>query len=67
MPISLDKGRRLEKVARLYYEEGLTQDEIARDLKVSRPLISRLIREARDLGIGKYASIRQPTVKARFA
>lgn len=51
MPISFDKARRLEKVARLYYEVGRTQDEIARDLKVSRPLISRLLREARDMGI----------------
>jgi len=51
MPISLDKARRLEQVARSYYEQGLTQDEIARDLKVSRPLISRLLNEAREAGI----------------
>ena len=51
MPISIDKARRLEQVARLYYERGRTQDEIARDLKVSRPLISRLLQEARDAGI----------------
>lgn len=51
MSISIDKARRMERIARLYYERGLTQDEIAQDLKVSRPLISRLLNEAREVGI----------------
>ena len=51
MPISIEKARRLEQVARMYYEQSRTQDEIARDLKVSRPLISRLLQEARQAGI----------------
>ena len=51
MPISIEKARRLEQVARMYYEQDRTQDEIAKNLKVSRPLISRLLQDARAAGI----------------
>ena len=37
--------------ARFYYEEGLTQAEIASSLSVSRPTVSRLLAEARNVGI----------------
>ena len=33
------------------YEQELTQNEIASELGVSRPLVSRMLREARRLGI----------------
>lgn len=49
--VTPEKAKRLEAIARLYYERGRTQDEIARELKVSRPLISRLLHEAREAGI----------------
>lgn len=39
------------QVARLYYEENHTQDEIARTLKTSRPMVSRLLQAARREGI----------------
>jgi deoxyribonucleoside regulator len=39
------------EVARLYYESGLTQEKIARALKLSRPGVQRMIQAARDLGI----------------
>jgi DNA-binding transcriptional regulator LsrR (DeoR family) len=45
------KLRRLERVARLYYEDGLGQADIAAELGVSRPFVSRLLREAREVGI----------------
>lgn len=51
MKISEEKARRLELIARLYYEEKLTQREIALRLGVSRPLISRLLQDARDLNL----------------
>lgn len=35
----------------MYYEEDCTQGEIADQLHVSRPLVSRMLREARELGI----------------
>lgn len=37
--------------ARMYWEQGATQDRIAGDLGVSRPTVSRLLREAREQGI----------------
>lgn len=41
------------KIARLYYESGMTQDAIAQKLRLSRPRVSRLMQEAIDLGIVK--------------
>jgi len=49
--ISDKKAQKLIEVAQLYYEENLTQGEIAKKLGVSRPLVSRMISEARELGI----------------
>lgn len=42
---------RLFQVAQLYYEQGATQAEIARQLAVSRPSISRMLADARAQGI----------------
>jgi DNA-binding transcriptional regulator LsrR (DeoR family) len=39
------------RAARLYYEENHTQDEVARALKTSRPMVSRLLQQARTEGI----------------
>ena len=38
-------------VARLYYEQNMTQNEIAKELGISRPLVSILLTEARACGI----------------
>jgi len=43
--------RLLVKVSKAYYEQGLTQQEIADRLHQSRSRVSRLLREARDTGI----------------
>lgn len=51
MALKAEKGKRLETIARLYYEQGQTQEAIARQMRVSRPMISRLLQEARDAGI----------------
>jgi deoxyribonucleoside regulator len=42
---------RLVEVARMYYEQDLTQSEIAKALRVSRPLVGRMLSRARELGI----------------
>ncbi len=39
------------QAARFYYEDGLTQESIARELGISRPTISRLLQKAKDDGI----------------
>ncbi|GAA3712976.1 sugar-binding domain-containing protein [Zhihengliuella alba] len=42
---------RLYRAAQMYYEQGATQAEVAEQLQVSRPSISRMLGEARRLGI----------------
>jgi len=46
-----DELRLLVKVATLYYEESRTQQEISDSLGLSRPKVSRLLQQARDMGI----------------
>ncbi len=41
----------LYEVSRLYYEQNLTQEEIAKRLFISRSGISRLLKQARDEGV----------------
>ncbi|KPL73746.1 hypothetical protein ADN00_14350 [Ornatilinea apprima] len=41
----------LEKVAKLYYEDGMTQEKIAQKMRISRPKVSRLLTEARAEGV----------------
>ena len=51
MGISQEKRKRLAYVARRYYLEDQKQSDIAKELGVSRPMVSRLLAEARELGI----------------
>ena len=51
MKISQDKQKKLAYVARRYYLEDQKQSDIARELGVSRPLVSRMLTEARELGV----------------
>lgn len=51
MDIGAEKQRRLARVARLYYLEDWKQSDIARELGVSRPLVSRMLAQARELGV----------------
>lgn len=47
----VDDNRLIVKCCKLYYEENYTQNEIAGILGVSRPTISRLLKEGKDSGI----------------
>ena len=47
----LDEQRLLVKVSKMYYEAGLSQDDIILRLNLSRSKISRLLQQARDEGI----------------
>ena len=51
MDLSEERHALLARVASLYYERSLTQAEIARRLKVSRPQVSRLLAEGRQEGV----------------
>jgi DNA-binding transcriptional regulator LsrR (DeoR family) len=46
-----DELRLMTRVARLYYEVGLKQPEIATRLRLSQPKVSRLLKQAQDEGI----------------
>jgi DNA-binding transcriptional regulator LsrR (DeoR family) len=48
---NLADHRLLSKIGTLYYVQNLTQQEIAARLHLSRPKVSRLLQQARDLGI----------------
>ena len=53
--VSLERRKKLAYVARRYYLEDQKQSDIARELGVSRPLVSRMLSEARELGIVEIA------------
>ncbi len=46
----MDEIRLMAKVAKMYYEENLTQEEIAHVVNISRPRVSKLIKRAREMG-----------------
>ena len=50
-----DHQRLLVKTARLYYEQSLTQAEIAERLRLSRPKVQRLLEQARSEGIAQIS------------
>jgi DNA-binding transcriptional regulator LsrR (DeoR family) len=49
--LGTDQLRLLSKVARLYHERGIRQPQIAADLHISQSRVSRLLKQASDLGI----------------
>ncbi|MGI2327114.1 sugar-binding transcriptional regulator [Planococcus sp. YIM B11945] len=49
--LNWEERRHLVKVAKLYYFNGQTQAEIAKKMGVSRPVISKLLNKAREIGI----------------
>ena len=63
MDTSLEKQKRLAYVAQRYYLEDRKQSDIAQELGVSRPLISRMLSEARELGIVEI-TIHEPGARA---
>lgn len=46
-----DELRLLAKIARMYHERGIRQPQIAADLHISQSRVSRLLRQASELGI----------------
>ena len=46
-----ERDELLVRVAELYYQQNLSQNEVAKIIGVSRPLVSRLLIEARNTGI----------------
>jgi DNA-binding transcriptional regulator LsrR (DeoR family) len=46
-----DQMRLMAKIARMYHERGMRQSEIAAELHVSQPRVSRLLKRAGEIGI----------------
>jgi deoxyribonucleoside regulator len=46
-----DRAELLAQIASLYYEDDLTQGEIARRIRTSRSTVSRMLQEAREAGV----------------
>lgn len=44
---------KLVEVSKMYYEENMTQSDIANKINVSRPLVSKMLSKAKELGIVK--------------
>ena len=63
MGLTLEKQRKLAHVAQRYYLEDWKQSDIAEELGVSSPLISRMLREARELGVVEIV-IHEPGAKS---
>ena len=61
MTPSQDKLQKLAYVAQQYYLEDRKQGDIAAELGVSRPLVSRMLREARELGVVRITVARPET------
>ncbi len=57
----------LVRASRLYYELGETQDAIARQLGVTRPQVSRLLKRARAEGVVEIRIIDRTTVESPAA
>ncbi|GAB2621518.1 DNA-binding transcriptional regulator [Paractinoplanes abujensis] len=49
--VATDQIRLLTKVARMYHERGMRQPQIAQQLHISQPRVSRLLKRAVELGI----------------
>jgi DNA-binding transcriptional regulator LsrR (DeoR family) len=49
--VAADHIRLLTKVARMYHERGIRQPQIAQQLHISQPRVSRLLKRAVELGI----------------
>jgi DNA-binding transcriptional regulator LsrR (DeoR family) len=50
----------LVKISHMYHEQGNSEDQIARSLHLSRSKVSRLLKQARQLGIVKISVIPPP-------
>ena len=59
----MEKRKRLAYVARRYYLDDQRQSDIARELGISRPMVSRLLAEARELGVVEI-TVHDPETRA---
>ncbi len=58
--VALQKARLLYRVAQAYYEQNLTQAEIAQRFGISRIKVSRMLTRARDEGVVRISVVAPP-------
>ena len=46
-----ENHRKMLKIVTMYYEQGLTQSEIAKKMRISRPVVSKILQQAKEAGI----------------
>lgn len=46
-----EKIQRITEVSKMYYLDNMTQNEIAKKFNISRPLVSKILSDAKELGI----------------
>jgi DNA-binding transcriptional regulator LsrR (DeoR family) len=58
------QARFMAKAARLYYEQGMSQAEVAKALHVSQPRVSRTLKRAVEAGVVRISVVAPPGVHA---
>lgn len=46
-----ENHRKMLKIVTMYYEQGLTQSEVAKKMSVSRPVVSKILQQAKEAGV----------------
>ncbi len=64
MSVGLEDHRLLYRIARAYYVEGQTQQQISERFGVSRPKVSRLLQRARDMRVVNITLVPPPGGRA---
>jgi len=62
--IDVDQLRLLCKVARMYHERGISQPQIAAQLSLSQPRVSRMLKQATQLGVVRTTVTLPPGIYA---
>jgi DNA-binding transcriptional regulator LsrR (DeoR family) len=62
--VAPDRLRLMTKIARLYHEQGLRQPQIAERLHISQPRVSRLLKQAVEMGVVRTTVISPRDVHA---
>ncbi|MHC5227514.1 sugar-binding transcriptional regulator [Enterococcus sp. LJL99] len=46
-----ENHRKMLKIVTMYYEQGLTQSEVAKKMGISRPVVSKILQQAKETGV----------------
>lgn len=46
-----ENHRKMLKIVTMYYDQGLTQSEVAKKIGISRPVVSKILQQAKEVGV----------------